>query len=112
MNKEQRITAIEKSIKHWKDDIIKPLKKGRIIDARLKWIYIGERVPCFDADCPLCKLYYNKDDYRCYGCPLKSCGRSSTWIKFYHNPGIKTAQAMVNRLKRTLIMENKKEIDK
>jgi hypothetical protein len=111
MNKEQRITAIEKSIKHWEDDILNPLKEGRniiSIDKKPYWEDTKKLVPCYRKDCPLCKIYFTGLS-TCYDCPLESCSNDSTWMKFRDNPNLKNAQEVVYELKGTLIMEDMKD---
>lgn len=101
ISKEQRIKAIEKSIKHWEDDIVNPLKEGRNIIKRplrlLCWEDTGKPVP-------LCTLHID-----CNNCPLKSCDEESAWYEFVMKPNLETAQAMVYELKGTLIMEDMKD---
>ena len=109
ITKEQRIKAIEDSIKHWEEDIVKPLQEGRIILRGLRWEDNYEEVKCKDDFCPLCNLYYVEELCDCTDCPLISCGAGSTWRRFGINPCLKTAQAMVYELRAILIMEDRKE---
>jgi hypothetical protein len=109
VTKEQRIKAIEDSIKHWEEDIVKPLQMGRVITDALLWADTHEYVDCNDESCPLCHLYYDNMFHSCTYCPLISCGENSTWREFALNPCLKTAQAMVYELRAILIMEDAKD---
>jgi len=110
ITKEQRIKAIEDSIKHWQeDDIVKPLQAGRVIyRITLTWNDDREYVNCDYKHCPLCMLFYDDTTYDCGDCPLVSCGQESTWMAFSLKPCLKTAQAMVYELRAVLIMEDMK----
>jgi hypothetical protein len=123
ISKEQKIKAIEDSIEHWENDIVNPLKEGKsimCIDDILYWKDTEGPVPCYNADCPLCALYFTglstcfesyslSSPFCLYDCPLESCGSDSTWMKFHDNPNLKTAQEVVYELKGTLIMEDIKD---
>jgi len=109
ITKEQRIKAIEDSIKHWQEDIVKPLQDGRIIIFGFSWEDTGERVPYYGNSCALCVIYYDAYLDGCINCPLKSCNEEGdTWFQFVNNPCLKTAQAMVYELRAILIMEDRK----
>ncbi len=109
ITKEQRIKAIEDSIKHWEDDIVKPLQEGRFIDSNnCKRTDNGEMVKCNDINCPLCRLYYFGNISDCENCPLESCSFNSTWFNFAFRPTLKNAQAMVYELRAVLMMEDMK----
>lgn len=107
ITKEQRIKAIEDSIKHWQEDIVKPLQDGRII-TWFSWDDTGEPVPYTGSSCALCVLYYEPKEDICTDCPLESCSYDTTWYDFTNNPCLKTAQAMVYELRAILIMEDRK----
>lgn len=98
------IKAIKDSIKHWEDDIVKPLKEGRKIKhgSTLIWQDTQEPIPCFTSHCPLCHAV----GFGCSLCPLVHCGLPGyPWYTFIHNPRLKTAQAMVDKLKSLLPKE-------
>jgi len=107
ITKEQKIKAIEDSIKHWEEDIVKPLQDGMTIDGAWFWTGTSLVVPIGGNSCPLCKIYYGKKG--CCVCPLESCSYDSTWREFAFNPCLKTAQAMVYELRAILIMEDAKD---
>lgn len=100
------IRAIKASIRHWERDIVKPLEEGREIDkflwGGLWWEKTTKQVPCTIDSCALCRIFFFND---CIDCPLESCGENSTYEKFYENPCLKTARAMVRKLKSLLPKE-------
>ena len=108
ITKEQRIKAIEDSIKHWEEDIVKPLQEGRTIDEAYFWSSTSIVAPIGGDSCPLCKIYYYGKEGCCV-CPLESCSYDSTWDIFATNPCLKTAQAMVYELRAILIIEDAKD---
>jgi len=101
--KKSTIRAINASIKHWEKDILKPLQDGHKVVGGffLKQWDNGDRVHCYDIDCPLCRLF-GPD---CPQCPLKSCGRGSVYEKFTINPNVRTAKAVIRKLKSLLPKE-------
>ena len=102
------IKAIKASIEHWEWDIVKPLKEG---DTIIKmdghhWSATGLRVKIGHGDCALCILYEDQEwGYDCDKCPLHHCGSGSAYSEFAYNPCLKTAQAMVRKLKSLLPKE-------
>jgi hypothetical protein len=99
--------ALKKSIKLWSDEIVKRFRAKDSVYCMyniLYWKSDNSRVKYHSLDCPLCKLFYDKD---CSGCPvlesLNGCNkRNSLWMKFYLNPCLKTASAMLSLLKKIL----------
>lgn len=106
---EKLVNAIDKSIKHWEKDICQPLMRGDKIevdsDNNLRWscleggLFICKRVPIFGEDCPLC-WYILNENKNCGNCPLSNCNDDdSPWKRFYGNPCLANARAMVSALK-------------
>jgi hypothetical protein len=108
--KPEVVKAIRDSIKHWEEDMLKPLKAGKTIvlawcggrPYRLKphWACKDDKlsmelVKCYGEDCALCHIY--QTDY-CMDCPLGNCGSGSPYSRFRLNPCIDTAEAMIKAL--------------
>ena len=102
ISKAKTIQAIKDSIKHWEEDILNPLRKGRKIliinPDHLKsyyWGDTGESVKMGSWCCPLCKLFSSDCKY----CPLESCVlKGDAYVVFLDNPCFETAQGMVDKL--------------
>jgi hypothetical protein len=108
-------TALEKSIEHWKKDILNRLEKDKIDlmqkddSQSLCWKSNNERVVCFASCCPLCQLFLIKTiDGNCMHCPYTlfhdyTCNSNrSGWRKFVKDPCKETAKQMVKELKDAL----------
>jgi hypothetical protein len=100
--------AINDSIKHWEEDIIKPLREGDKIlinyDRERIWENAKTKVKCYSGYCPLCDLIGSED---CCGCPLddlQMCCENfnSPWNKFIIKPCLSTAKNMVKALQKCL----------
>lgn len=66
------IARVKRSIKHWKDDIVKPLKDGDTIvgpDYDLCWVKTGCDVTIGAESCDLCEEYNMSPDFDCKNCP-------------------------------------------
>jgi len=105
LSKKQK-TAVEKSVKHWEDDIIQHFVAGDRIDKDvviLWWKRLDERLKVFSDDCPLCKLVKTS----CRKCPYfiyyeRSCDDDGHWTKFTKHPTLKNAIAMRDALKKVI----------
>jgi len=99
----QQITALEKSIVHWQEDLLPPKDMKH-------W-----QAPIHSDHCALCWLYicrgrkYNQWGTSCGLCPLQSCRMGSQWDKacdaWVNNdrPGFMRARsALIKRMQRAL----------
>jgi len=111
---EIEIEAIKKSIEHWENDIVNPLREGRTLiknGTEIRWVDTMELVPCYGTDCELCKKYGD-----CSICPLRlfigvNCMEvSSPWMNFFLKPNLENALNMVKALKDTLIKSTNEEL--
>ena len=106
--------ALEKSIDHWKKDILNRFKKDDIYlsEDNLFWKSDDAKVNCFASDCPLCKLFLFETCSTFYSgcmyCPYNlfhdySCNSNkSGWRNFVEMPCQETAKQMIKELKNTL----------
>ena len=94
--------AVKESVKHWEEDILKPLQNGETIKRgeRLYWnsSRTGE-VRYRGEYCSLCK-FFNHD---CDDCFLDCNNENSPWKKFVNNPDTATATAMVTSVALTAV---------
>lgn len=97
---------VEKSIKHWNKDIVKPLEGGAKIEKTgmwggLYWAKKNTKVRCNDTDCALCVEYFLKD---CVECPIerfygRTCGDDgSAFDNFIDMPTLNKAKKMAKSL--------------
>lgn len=105
MDKEEG-KAIDASIEHWEEDIIKYLLEGRVLYQTALGIFWEDddtEVPCTSKHCPLCNEHLNS--MGCVYCPYKrkhgrSCDEGGeAWIVWYREPTLENALAMVAKLK-------------
>lgn len=96
----KEIKLIEKSIRHWEKDIIKPLQDGdRIISGGMSRLFKSTLGYVHDnaGDCHLCI------GFRCTDCPYykyyrTSCCVEGHWAKYQRKPNLRTAKAMRDSL--------------
>ena len=97
MNKKKILQAIDKSVDHWENDIVRFLRLGieiKTMRDRNSWPS-GEPLNIFGDHCPLCDL----SNYNCVDCVYSCCGKKDPWSIFYHNPTLENAEAVVESLK-------------
>ena len=115
---EREVQAVKESIKHWEEDIIQPLRKGRVITHHswsLVWADNLKRVPYTSKDCPLCDAYLDKEvsdeedsEECCEHCPYYqhyafTCdAHSGYWTKFRNDPSLENAEEMKSALLKIL----------
>jgi len=104
-------TALRQSIKHWERDIIAKLSLGIPIDDGYN----------YGTHCPLCKAFHDDDvdaplESVCVWCPYQKAygvecdarngkGHIGHFLKYFLNPTLHTACAMVASLQRILDTE-------
>lgn len=108
------IDALKKSIRHWEKDIIKPLREGRkIYIPNMSWKDTGKKLKYRGEHCELCRVYgddcRNCPYYLSYGhvCDFHGVNEGH-WVKFSHNPSLRTAVAMKKSLER--ILNNRRKV--
>lgn len=109
--------AVLASIRHWEEDILRPLQAGKKIRMKnhegheggrrtLHWAGTKDEVQCYMDDCPLCKFTGMPNSASCDECPYtlkhgKECD-DHAWSKFYKRHTLENCEAMVASLKAIL----------